>query len=49
MEKGNYGTRHVMEEEMREAGVGVFEKPRRKAKDAGAAPENKSAKAKGRK
>ena len=36
-DKGVYGTRHVMEEEMRAAGQGVFE-----AKSRSGAPENKS-------
>jgi hypothetical protein len=35
--KGAYGTRHVMEEEMRAAGQGVFE-----GKSAGSAPSNKA-------
>ena len=43
--KGEYGTRHVMEEEMREAGQGVFERKsgesRRTRKAATAAPETK--------
>lgn len=36
-EAPTYGTRHLMEEEQREAGVGVFER-----KNAGAAPANKA-------
>src|SRR3546814_8782355 len=36
MAEGNYGTRHLMEEEMREKGMGVFENKRAPA------PENKS-------
>src|SRR3546814_12597106 len=36
MAEGNYGTRHLMEEEMREKGMGVFENKMAPA------PENKS-------
>src|SRR3546814_7145987 len=36
MAEGNYGTRHLMEEEMREKGLGVFENKMAPA------PENKS-------
>jgi len=36
--EGAYGTRHIMEEQMRAAGMGVF------SKDAGRAPSNKSSK-----
>jgi len=45
--QAEYGIVHLQEEEMREAGSGVFEKRSSapKAKDAGAAPENKAKKA----
>jgi hypothetical protein len=46
--KGAYGTIHVMEEEMREAGQGVFEEKsgeagRKRRRKAEPAPENKMA------
>lgn len=43
--KGDYGTVHVMEEEMRAAEQGVFEPRRRRQKAEKAAPSNKAEKA----